>query len=69
MHWYFDAAIPPSALKLAKTNKKDIFLISTEACTGFLKPKILIKAVSLGDWGRAEMYAKYMLQVNIVAVK
>lgn len=34
VHWYLDSLVPPVALQLAKTDKKDIFLISTEACTG-----------------------------------
>lgn len=34
VHWYADFVIPEFFLDFAKTDKKDVFLLSTEACSG-----------------------------------
>lgn len=34
-HWYWDSNMAPEVKNLAKTDKKDLFLLSSEACKYF----------------------------------
>ncbi|XP_060535919.1 lysosomal acid glucosylceramidase-like [Cylas formicarius] len=58
IHWYSDTVIPPIALSLASTSKKDLFKLSTEACNGFLHAQGLEPAVQIGSWDRGVAYIK-----------
>ncbi|XP_060534930.1 lysosomal acid glucosylceramidase-like [Cylas formicarius] len=62
IHWYSDNAIPPSALELASTSKKDLFKLSTEACTGFAHFLEMEPAVLLGSWERGVSYIEDILE-------
>ncbi|KAG5897982.1 hypothetical protein JTB14_007927 [Gonioctena quinquepunctata] len=55
VHWYWDDSVPPEVMELAKTDQKDIFLLSTEAC-------YFLAGVSLGDWSRGAGYAKSIIE-------
>ncbi|KAJ8974330.1 hypothetical protein NQ317_002513 [Molorchus minor] len=46
-HWYEDDEVPAEVLDLTRSNKKDVFLLSTEACT---------QGIELGSWARATEY-------------
>lgn len=35
-HWYWDYAMTVDVNELAKSDKKDVFLLATEACKSFL---------------------------------
>ncbi|XP_076257707.1 lysosomal acid glucosylceramidase-like [Rhynchophorus ferrugineus] len=56
VHWYTDFFIPASFLNYAKSDKKDLFVIGTEASNGFLKFFNLIPHVMLGNWARGVNY-------------
>lgn len=34
VHWYLSFIVPEGVLQTAKTDKKDVYLIQTESCTG-----------------------------------
>ncbi|CAH0546229.1 unnamed protein product [Brassicogethes aeneus] len=53
VHWYWDAFAPNSVLELAKSSKKDLFLLGTEACNG--------APVKLGSWERGQSYIKSII--------
>ncbi|XP_065171361.1 putative glucosylceramidase 3 [Atheta coriaria] len=53
VHWYLNKITPKAFLNFAKTPKKDLFIIGTEATNGFLQ----FPSVELGSWSRAERYA------------
>ncbi|XP_076260698.1 putative glucosylceramidase 3 [Rhynchophorus ferrugineus] len=60
LHWYSDILIPPSSIEFAKSDKKDLFILGTEACNGYIR--ILgIHAVELGSWLRGMNYLNNIL--------
>ena len=59
MHWYTDFLIPPKVLDMTHDKFPDKWLFGTEACAGFIP---ILPHVLLGDFGRAESYAKYILE-------
>ena len=59
MHWYTDMFTSPSFLDRTNQKYPSKFIFGTEACAGFIPT---LPAVLLGDFGRAESYAKYILQ-------
>ncbi|KAF7286897.1 hypothetical protein GWI33_003164 [Rhynchophorus ferrugineus] len=56
IHWYSDFVTPKFFLNSAMTNKSEWFVLGTEACNGFIKLPVLIKAVELGSWARGVNY-------------
>lgn len=56
---YLDQYIPPLVLDLTNTAFPDKFLLATEACNGYFG---LRRGVVLGDWNRAEKYAKDIIE-------
>ncbi len=59
VHWYLDFAVSPKILDYTHNMFPDKFLFASEACAGAgpLKPN-----VQIGAFGRAESYAKSILQ-------
>lgn len=59
VHWYLDSFVPPNILDTTHNLFPDKFIFSTEACAGAgpLKPNVI-----LGDFFRAESYAKDIIQ-------
>ncbi|XP_018564712.1 putative glucosylceramidase 3 [Anoplophora glabripennis] len=49
VHWYWDDRVPADVLNLIKTDKKEVFLLSTESC-------IFREGLTLGSWDRAARY-------------
>lgn len=42
LHWYEDWLLPDSLIENAKSSKKDLFLLGTEACNGMFNIYISI---------------------------
>lgn len=59
-HWYMNGIAPPVLLDKTHSSFPGVFLLSTEACAGFL-PWDLVK-VDFGSWERAEMYAHDIIE-------
>lgn len=55
VHWYADSLVSSSLLDRTHDEFPEKWILSTEASTGYLAFE---KAVILGSWERAEMYAK-----------
>ncbi|KAJ8927687.1 hypothetical protein NQ314_019823 [Rhamnusium bicolor] len=55
LHWYWDAQVPPDVLSLTKSNRKDVFLLSTESCNLciFLDGYLEYDAIGWIDWNMA----------------
>ncbi|XP_049820602.1 putative glucosylceramidase 4 [Aethina tumida] len=65
LHWYEDWLLPDSLVENAKSSKKDLFLLGTEACNGYMYKMGLDKSVKLGSWNRAEDYINNIMKVNV----
>lgn len=63
LHWYFNRVTPTSYLSETHDRHPDKFMLSTEACEGFVP--WLQKSVILGEWSRAETYATDIIEVRI----
>ncbi|CAH0549500.1 unnamed protein product [Brassicogethes aeneus] len=62
VHWYADKITPSEYLDLfTKSSKKELFLLGTEACNGFLHALNLEHSVELGSWARAEKYVRNII--------
>jgi glucosylceramidase len=59
VHWYMDFIVPPSALDITHEKFPDKWIFGSEACEGSIP---LLPHVLLGDFGRAESYAKFIIQ-------
>ncbi|XP_066249139.1 lysosomal acid glucosylceramidase-like [Euwallacea similis] len=63
LHWYWNFFIPfsliydllPSSFN-GSSSKKELFLLSSEACNGFMNIVGLESSVKLGSWTRGQMY-------------
>ena len=59
VHWYLDFVTNPKVLDLTHELMPDKWIFGTEACAG---SGPLNKHVIIGDFTRAENYAKYIIQ-------
>ncbi|KAF2886508.1 hypothetical protein ILUMI_19665, partial [Ignelater luminosus] len=59
LHWYFNGIFSYSHLTETHNKYPDKFILSTEACEGF---NLLKSHVLLGEWKRAESYAKDIIK-------
>lgn len=60
VHWYLDDYVDPILLELTHNKFPDKWIFATEACTG---AGPLVKHVDLGNFQRAESYAKDIIEV------
>uniref|UniRef100_A0A7E4VSA1 Glucosylceramidase n=1 Tax=Panagrellus redivivus TaxID=6233 RepID=A0A7E4VSA1_PANRE len=58
-HWYEDFLEDASALSRVHDDFPQLFLLATEACTGYLP---IIRGVFLGDWSRGSQYAHSIIE-------
>ncbi|CAH0549286.1 unnamed protein product [Brassicogethes aeneus] len=59
VHWYANNITPSDYLEqYTKSRFKELFLLGTEACNGFLHSMSLEESVQLGSWARAENYIR-----------
>ncbi|XP_021368605.1 glucosylceramidase-like [Mizuhopecten yessoensis] len=61
VHWYTDRLVPPSFLDDTHGQFPEQYIFGTEACVDGI-PGSPLKAVRLGDWSRAESYARDILE-------
>ena len=59
VHWYLDSFVPANILDITHENFPDKWIFATEACSG---AGPFSEHVMLGDFGRAESYAEYIIQ-------
>ncbi|XP_050308224.1 lysosomal acid glucosylceramidase-like [Anthonomus grandis grandis] len=56
LHWYTDFITPATVLNMASSSKKELFRLSTEACTGYFAIEGLDIPIRLGSWDRGQDY-------------
>lgn len=61
-HWYLEDLMPRSLVTVTHNHHPQLFFLASEACTGSYPWDF--QKVILGDWGRAERYAKDIAQVS-----
>ncbi|GMS95896.1 hypothetical protein PENTCL1PPCAC_18071, partial [Pristionchus entomophagus] len=59
IHWYMDGISPSSKLSATHKAHPDKFILATEACSGSMPPH---HGPALGEWARAEAYARSIIQ-------
>lgn len=59
VHWYMDSLIPANVLDKTHDMFPDKWIFATEACTGTIP---LLPHVMLGEFGRAESYARDIIE-------
>ncbi|XP_028159418.1 lysosomal acid glucosylceramidase-like [Ostrinia furnacalis] len=60
VHFYYNKLVPPEMLTFPLKNHPDIFVISTEACAGFLPNEY--PKVDLGSWSNAQLYIRDIIE-------
>lgn len=62
VHWYIDFVINPNVFDMTHNAFPDKFIFGSEACAGSIPPA---PHVILGSFGRAESYARDIIQVGL----